>query len=76
MASTCSRCSYDPAVRSRRNFTGGEFVLTEQCPRRQSRVEVVPLRPGEGVIFPASPPVAGNAPRHHAPRRAACVGPR
>ena len=35
-----------------RDFTGGEFVLTEQRPRMQSRVEVVPLRQGEGVIFP------------------------
>ena len=35
-----------------RDFTGGEFVLTEQRPRRQSRVEVVPLGRGEGVIFP------------------------
>ncbi len=34
-----------------RDFTGGEFVLTEQRPRMQSRVEVVPLRQGEGVIF-------------------------
>ena len=34
------------------NFTGGEFVLTEQRPRMQSRAEVVPLRQGEGVIFP------------------------
>jgi uncharacterized protein len=34
------------------DFTGGEFVLTEQRPRMQSRVEVVPLRQGEGVIFP------------------------
>lgn len=33
-------------------FTGGEFVLTEQRPRMQSRAEVVPLRQGEGVIFP------------------------
>ena len=33
-------------------FTGGEFVLTEQRPRMQSRVEVVPLRQGEAVIFP------------------------
>ena len=32
-------------------FTGGEFVLTEQRPRMQSRVEVVPLRQGDGVIF-------------------------
>jgi hypothetical protein len=32
-------------------FTGGEFVLTEQRPRMQSRVEVVPLQRGDGVIF-------------------------
>ena len=35
-----------------RDFTGGEFVLTEQRPRMQSRAEVVPLRRGDGVIFP------------------------
>jgi hypothetical protein len=35
-----------------RDFTGGEFVLTEQRPRMQSRVEVVPLGQGDGVIFP------------------------
>jgi hypothetical protein len=34
------------------DFSGGEFVLTEQRPRMQSRAEVVPLRQGEGVIFP------------------------
>ena len=34
-----------------RDFTGGEFVLTEQRPRMQSRVEVVPLRQGDAVIF-------------------------
>ncbi len=34
-----------------RNFDGGEFVLTEQRPRMQSRAEVVPLRQGDGVIF-------------------------
>ena len=34
-----------------RDFTGGEFVLTEQRPRMQSRVEVVSLRQGEGVVF-------------------------
>jgi len=33
------------------DFTGGEFVLTEQRPRMQSRAEIVPLRQGEGVIF-------------------------
>lgn len=36
-----------PAV----DFTGGEFALTEQRPRMQSRVEVVPLEQGDAVIF-------------------------
>jgi len=35
-----------------KDFTGGEFVLTEQRPRMQSRAEIVPLVQGEGVIFP------------------------
>jgi hypothetical protein len=34
-----------------KDFAGGEFVLTEQRPRMQSRAEVVPLRQGDGVIF-------------------------
>jgi hypothetical protein len=34
-----------------RDFTGGEFVLTEQRPRMQSRVNVVPLTQGDAVIF-------------------------
>jgi hypothetical protein len=33
-------------------FRGGEFVLTEQRPRLQSRAEVVPLDRGDAVIFP------------------------
>ena len=33
------------------DFTGGEFVMTEQRPRMQSRAEVVPLGRGDGVIF-------------------------
>ncbi len=33
------------------DFTGGEFVLTEQRPRMQSRAEVVPLGQGDAVIF-------------------------
>jgi hypothetical protein len=44
------------------DFSGGEFVLTEQRPRMQSRAEVVPLRQGEGVIFPV----------HHRPLRGTC----
>jgi len=35
-----------------RDFEGGEFVLTEQRPRMQSRAEVVPLRQGDAVVFP------------------------
>lgn len=34
-----------------RDFAGGEFVLTEQRPRMQSRPEVVPLRQGDAVAF-------------------------
>jgi uncharacterized protein len=33
------------------DFTGGEFVLTEQRPRMQSRAEVISLNQGDGVIF-------------------------
>src|SRR3989440_8029284 len=44
------------------DFTGGEFVLTEQRPRMQSRAEVVPLRRGEGGG------VAGHPPPAHGPR--------
>ena len=43
------------------DFTGGEFVLSEQRPRMQSRAEVVPLRQGDAVIFAV----------HHRPVRGA-----
>jgi hypothetical protein len=33
------------------DFTGGEFVLTHQRPRMQSRADVVPLRQGDAVVF-------------------------
>ena len=43
------------------DFTGGEFVLTEQRPRMQSRVTVVPLKAGEAVIFAVNHrPVQGS----------------
>jgi uncharacterized protein len=44
-----------------RDFAGGEFVLTEQRPRMQSRPEVVPLRQGDAVAFAV----------HHRPVRGA-----
>ena len=44
-----------------RDFTGGEFVMTEQRPRMQSRAEVVPLRQGDAVIFAVNyRPVSGT----------------
>lgn len=44
-----------------RDFTGGEFVLTEQRPRMQSRAEVVPLRQGDAVAFAVhNRPVRGS----------------
>lgn len=43
------------------DFAGGEFVLTEQRPRMQSRVEVAPLRQGQAVIFAVNErPVQGT----------------
>ncbi|MEZ0219650.1 MAG: 2OG-Fe(II) oxygenase [Tardiphaga sp.] len=45
----------------REDFTGGEFVLTEQRPRMQSRAEVVDLRQGDAVVFAVHHrPVAGT----------------
>jgi hypothetical protein len=44
-----------------KDFTGGEFVLTEQRPRMQSRAEVVPLDRGDGVVWAVrSRPVKGT----------------
>ncbi|HWK35582.1 2OG-Fe(II) oxygenase [Sphingomonas sp.] len=43
------------------DFTGGEFVLTEQRPRMQSRAHVAPLRQGDAVVFAVHHrPVAGT----------------
>jgi Oxygenase, catalysing oxidative methylation of damaged DNA len=43
------------------DFTGGEFVLTEQRPRMQNRAEVVPLRQGDAVAFAVhNRPVQGS----------------
>jgi len=43
------------------DFTGGEFVMTEQRPRMQSRAEVVPLAQGDAVIFAVNErPVRGS----------------
>jgi len=47
------------------DFEGGEFVLTEQRPRMQSRVDVVPLRQGDAVVFAVHRrPVAGARGMH------------
>jgi hypothetical protein len=44
-----------------RDFEGGEFVLTEQRPRMQSRPEVIPLTQGDAVVFPVRErPVSGS----------------
>jgi hypothetical protein len=43
------------------DFTGGEFVLTEQRPRMQSRAAVVPLKQSDGVVFAVNQrPVQGS----------------
>jgi len=43
------------------DFDGGEFVLTEQRPRMQSRAAVVPLQKGDAVVFAVnSRPVEGS----------------
>jgi hypothetical protein len=42
------------------DFAGGEFLLVEQRPRRQSKGEVVPLKQGDSVLFPVNHrPVVG-----------------
>ena len=54
------------------DFDGGEFVLTEQRPRMQSRAEVVPLGQGDAVLFAVNQrPVrhARRVSRRPAPRR-------
>lgn len=43
------------------DFTGGEFLVSEQRPRMQTRAEVVPLGQGDAVVFPVSyRPVKGK----------------
>ena len=47
--------------RPQADFDGGEFVLTEQRPRMQSRVDVVPLSQGDAVVFAVNErPVQGT----------------
>jgi uncharacterized protein len=43
------------------DHTGGEFVLTEQIPRAQSKVQVIPVNQGDALIFTANfRPVKGS----------------
>ena len=52
------------------DFAGGEFLLVEQRPRRQSKGEVVPLSRGDAVIFPVNHrPVAGTRGHYRATMR-------
>ena len=63
----------DPSVANPgKDFTGGEFVLTEQRPRMQSRAEVVPLSQGDAVSSPFTTGrcrAQGQLSRQSAPRR-------
>jgi uncharacterized protein len=53
-----------------KDFTGGEFLLTEQRPRQQSRAMVVPLAQGDGVVFAVnSRPVKGTRGNYQARMR-------
>jgi len=53
-----------------RDFTGGEFVLTEQRARMQSRAEVVPLAQGDAVFLPVRErPVQGGRGFHRVQMR-------
>ena len=48
-----------------RDFRGGEFVLVEQRPREQARVEAIDLEQGEAVVFPnQARPVEGRRGTH------------
>ena len=78
-ASTSSRSSSPSCSPSRARLHGGEFLLTEQRPRMQSRAEVVPLAQGDAVVFAVRHrPVQGTRgtlPRDAAPRRRAACAP-
>jgi hypothetical protein len=53
-----------------KDFDGGEFVLTEQRPRMQSRADVIPLNKGDAVVFAVSQrPVCGRHGEHRVTMR-------
>ena len=52
------------------DFDGGEFLLVEQRPRRQSRGEAIALAMGEAVVFPnRERPVQGKRGFHRTQMR-------
>ncbi len=52
------------------DYAGGEFVLTEQRPRRQTRATAIGLRRGHGIVFPNDRrPVDGTRGTYHATHR-------
>ncbi|RPG35562.1 MAG: proline hydroxylase, partial [Hyphomicrobiaceae bacterium TMED74] len=54
-------CSAELGSDAHQDFTGGEFVMTEQRPRMQSRAEVISLAQGDAVVFPVNTrPVQGT----------------
>ena len=64
------------------DYTGGEFVLTEQRPRSQTRATAIVLERGEGIVLPEQPParagltryVPGDAPPRRQRGALGCAG--
>ncbi|MGL5857737.1 MAG: 2OG-Fe(II) oxygenase [Angustibacter sp.] len=64
--SRCRRGLSEPEV----DYTEGEFILTEQRPRAQTRATAIRLDRGHGVVFPNNRrPVRGGSRVHHVTHR-------